>query len=87
MHGIQALKFAQHPELREQLLATGEAPLVYDQANTRVGETMPNDPLGIFAAYVGAPSVGIEGPFVSTDDTFWGTDPLLDPEGKHSNHL
>lgn len=87
MHGIQALKFAQHPELRRQLVATGEAPLVYDQFGVRGLAMSQGDPSGIFAVYLGSPPVGAEGPFVSTEDTFWGIDPLLDPEGKQSNHL
>ena len=87
MHGIQALKFAQHPELRQHLLATGDAPLVYDQAGIRPGNATLNDPFGIFAAYIPSPTVTPYGPFASSEDTFWGADPLLDPEGKQSNHL
>lgn len=87
MHGIQALKFAQHPELRQQLIATGDAPLVYDQADPRTTPGVHSGSLGIFAAYIGSPTTTAQGPFITAEDTFWGTDPLLDPEGKQSNHL
>lgn len=50
MHGIQALKFAQHPDLRKLLSDTGEAPLVYDQMGTGLGE---GDLLGVLIGKAG----------------------------------
>ena len=50
MHGIQALKFAQHPDLRKLLLDTGESPLVYDQTGTGLGE---GDLLGLLVGKAG----------------------------------
>ena len=96
MHALQLLKFAQHADLRKELLATGASKLIYAQAtpsktNDDKGKQADKanipDFLSFYLRNLYSPSTMQEGRLTHVDDIYWGTDTTLDAEGFMGNKL
>lgn len=97
MHALQLLKFAQHSDLRKELLDTGSAKLIYAQpasAKIKAGEQGKNagsdipDFLLFYLRSLNSPTAAQDmGRLLHADDIWWGTDTTIDPEASMGNKL
>ena len=97
MHALQLLKFAQHSDLRKELLATGLSKLIYAQPSSSkvkdgddgkdAGSGIP-DFLLFYLRSLNSPNAAQNmGRLLHADDIWWGTDTALDPQASMGNKL